>query len=429
MVLPDTLPQSLRTAVENGVLKRLPLTFLPFANQQLREWDYLFPNERRSTEQLLLYVNSLSPEQSANLFHDVIALEEKMNVKSWKFSTSEQTIENASLLARSPYFQPWRDAVQAVFDASAQYARISKVAPAPENRLILLEIPRPLNLEATRVWQSWGQMGWSVPLDIPADRAGSVIESLVVGSPTQPDGLLTRVVQLAGNQPAEAWILDAGHGLVDATLALPLSESGASRPVLLSYSRLDACRENFTREMNTIRKDLSDADSIYDRLRKVDMAPWCPAEVSSHPAAREFVRNLYLSGNGAVIFGNSFAQWGSSEALRRARPHFLVARFGVRSKPKPFTAVAVFENPDQVNPIPAVDDLPGSAIDAQILARYVWLAATRYDEYLNNTVCVCIAESISQAYLVAPKEFALKAGPTSLPLDSLGNALRDWVSS
>jgi hypothetical protein len=133
--------------------------------------------------------------------------------------------------------------------------------------------------------------------------------------------------------------------------------------------------------MNTMRKDLSDADSVFDHLRTVDLAAWCPAEVVTDEAAREFVRNLYLSGNGAVIFGNSFVQWGASEAFRRARPRFLAARFGVRSKPKPFTGVAVFEDPDQVNPLPSVDDLPGSAIDSQILALYVWLAASRYEEY------------------------------------------------
>ena len=66
---------------------------------------------------------------------------------------------------------------------------------------------------------------------------------------------------------------------------------------------------------------------------------------------------------------------GSVRGFRRARPTFLAARFGVRSKPKPFTGVAVFDNPEQVNPLPAVDDFEGSAIDAQMLALYVWLGS------------------------------------------------------
>jgi hypothetical protein len=197
---------------------------------------------------------------------------------------------------------------------------------------------------------------------------------------------------------------------------------------LLSYGRLDFYRQSFSHEMNTMRKDLADADAVFDRLRQVDVTPWCPAEVAADPAVREFLRSLYLTGNGAVIFGNSFVEWGASEAFRRARPSFLAAQFGVRQKPKPFTGVAVFDNPDQVNPLPAVDDLPGSAVDAQMLALYVWLAAYRYPEYRRSTVCVCVAESLSQAYVIAPPEFALWKETEPVPLDRLGDALRAWIA-
>jgi hypothetical protein len=181
--------------------------------------------------------------------------------------------------------------------------------------------------------------------------------------------------------------------------------------------------------MNTMRKDLADADAVFDRLRKVDVSAWCPPEVAEDPAVREFVRSLYLSGNGAVIFGNSFVEWAASEAFRRARPSFLAARFGVRSKPKPFTGVAVFDNPDQVNPLPAVDDFEGSAVDAQMLALYVWLAASRYEEYQRSTVCVCIAASLAQAYFVAPPEFTLWQDAGPITLDRLGEALGAWIMS
>ena len=90
--------------------------------------------------------------------------------------------------------------------------------------------------------------------------------------------------------------------------------------------------------------------------------------------------------------------------------------------------MAVFENPDQVNPLPAVDDLPGSAIDAQILALYVWLAAIRYEEYAQNAVCVCIAENLSRAYLVAPDAFGVPAGQSTLSIDALRGALYEWIA-
>ncbi len=428
----ELIPENLKVALEHGALKRLPVTFLPFANQQLREWDYLFPNERQSIERLLLYVTSLSSEQSSTLFQKVFELEGKMEVRKWNFSTSEQTIENSSLLARSPYYQEWRSAVQSVFDAADRYAETTGNAQAAGNRLVLLDIPRPLEVSAPDPWHRWQKIGQ--PIDLDTSRMGNskgVLENLLTASPGQgsdsSSSLLDATVSHPRNQAADTWVIDADRSLVDILIARPPSASKGAEAILLSYTRLDRYRQSFSREMNTMRKDLTDADAVYDRLRIVDVKPWCPPEAED-PAVREYLRALYLSGNGAVIFGNSFVQWGSSEALRRARPHFLVGKFGVRSKPKPFTGVAVFDNPDQINPLPAVDDLPGSSIDAQMLALYVWLAAARYSEYQSSTACVCIAESLSQAYVVAPPQFPITTKSSRISVDELRHALHDWMA-
>ncbi len=435
MAVADKLPNDLQSALDSGVLQRLPLTFLPFINQQLREWEFLFPNERQSTERLLLYVARLNPEQSAALFRDVIVLEEKMGVRHWQFSTTEQTIQNSSMLARSPYFQEWRRAVQAVFDAADRDALETRsVAAKPVNRLVLLDIPPALPLPAATAWRHWQGIGNALNLDLSSTgHSQNLLEFLLTGTANDkgtPGGGLLQAVrsQSSGTAMADTWLVDAGRSLVDFVLDEKRTAPRDAPEILLSYSRLESYRENFSHEMNTMRKDLADADAVFDRLRKVDVIPWCPAEIAAEPAVREFVRSLYLSGNGAVIFGNSFVEWASSEAFRRARPSLLAARFGVRAKPKPFTGVAVFENPDQVNPLPAVDDIQGSAIDAQMLALYVWLAATRYGEYQRSTVCVCLAESLSQAYVVAPPEFTLSQQTEPVSLDRLGHALRNWIT-
>jgi hypothetical protein len=428
------LSEGVQDALSKGLLKRLPLTFLPFVNQQLHEWDYLFPNERQSVERLLLYVASLTPEQSSALFRDVVQLEEKMGVRHWQFSTTEQTIQNASELARSPYFQDWRRAVQAVFDAADQYAlKLKGAATKPENRLVLLEIPKPLPVDAVGAWRRWQGIGRPVKLDLAVSgQPQSPLEFLLAGMPgaagAASAGLLDAARNHSGALPGNAWVVDAGRSLVDSVVERETFAATASPAILLSYGRLDLYRQSFSHEMNTMRKDLADADAVFDRLRKVDVTPWCPPEVAADPAIREFLRSLYLSGNGAVIFGNSFVEWAASEAFRRARPSFLAARFGVRSKPKPFTGVAVFDNPDQVNPLPDVVDLPGSAVDAGMLALYVWLAASRYEEYQRSTVCVCLAESLSQAYVVAPPEFTLRQEAEPLPLGRLGEALHAWIA-
>jgi hypothetical protein len=419
-------PKEIERALEAGVLKRLPLTFLPFVNQQLHQWEYLFPNERRSVQHLLVYVAAMSEEQSSALFADVRSLEDKMGVRHWQFSTAEQTIENSSELARSPYFQEWRRAVQAVFNAVEKDAAPARGTPeSAPHRLVLLEIPKNLPLDSARVWRRWQGIGIALKLDLSASPGGA-LQGILLGSANASPGLLYAVGNRPGAAHADTWVIDAGRELVDPIAALPTSSPSA--PVLLSNARLDAYRQNFSHEMNSIRKDLADADAVFDHLRKVDVSPWCSPEVAADPAVREFVRSLYLTGNGAVIFGNSFVEWAASEAFRRARPSLVAARFGMRSKPKPFTGVAVFENPDQVNPLPAVDDPEGSSLDAQMLALYIWLAATRYEEYHRATVCVCIAESLSEAYIVAPPEFILMRNAQPVPVDRLGKELIAWMA-
>jgi hypothetical protein len=433
MVEADSYPAQLEEALNQGVLKRLPLTFLPFVNQQLHQWNYLFPNERQSVERLLLYVAHLDADQSSALFRDVVELERRMGVRQWQFSTTEQTIQNSSLLARSPYFQEWRRAVQAVFNAADRNARgIDGSAEKPAHRLVLLDIPEFLPLDSATAWRGWQGMGKPIQLDPGrAESRAGALQAILAGSPSGAGSSSEGILQAARGRPAAAhadtWVIEAGVDLIDSLVASGTFAGAVSSPVLLSYGRLNLCRQNFSHEMNRMRKDLADADAVFDRLRQVDISPWCPAEVAADPAVMEFVRSLYLSGNGAVIFGNSFVEWAASEAFRRARPAVVVARFGVRSKPKPFTGVAVFDNPDQVNPLPAVDDFEGSAIDAQMLALYVWLAAGRYEEYQRSTVCVCIAESLSQAYLVAPSEFTLEQDSGPVSLNRLGNALRNWI--
>ncbi len=432
MEAPNKLPEKLEDALRHGVLKRLPLTFLPFVNQQLREWEFLFPNEQRSTERLIVYVDSLSHGESAQFFREVVRIEGEMDVRRWQFSTEEQTIQNASELARSLQFQQWRQAVQAVYDAVDRHAIQTGAEPVKQrNRAIVLDIPPSLTVEEPEAWRHWHGMGRRVKL---RPLASSSSQSVMDGALT---GLFAHVAQAGGasnlrdgfpqESPAESWVIDGARSLADACLAY-VPSAAPSRAILLSYARLDAYRENFSREMNSMHKNLSDADAVYDHLRKVDVTPWCPPEIAADPAVREFVRALYLSGNGAVIFGNSFVEWAASEALRRARPRFLAARFSVRSKPKPFTGVAVFENPDQVNPLPPVEDIPGSAVDAEILASYVWLSAIRYEEYKQSTVCVCIAGSLAEAYLVAPPEFAMRDATEPIPMEALADSLRLWLS-
>ena len=68
-----------------------------------------------------------------------------------------------------------------------------------------------------------------------------------------------------------------------------------------------------------------------------------PAE--STEVAQTFVRDVLLTGNGTLFVNNTFVEWAAAQALRRAQPRVLVARYGVRDKLKPFSSLLLFSQP------------------------------------------------------------------------------------
>jgi len=140
----------------------------------------------------------------------------------------------------------------------------------------------------------------------------------------------------------------------------------------------------------------------------IDQPPSRPA-IALNPRVREFVRSVLLSGNGSLVFSNSFVEWGASEALRRVQPQALVASFGMRQKLKPFSSLVLFEDQRRSNPVPDQDDPAGSLADAVLLAEYVYLASQRVACYADHTVTLLSAVDWSRVLILGPHAPALGA--------------------
>jgi hypothetical protein len=424
------IPQSVEQALKKGLVERLPVTFRPFINQQLNDWEKLFPFEQTNLVRILNYLGGLDELQFNQLLRPLRELEARMHVEQWPFSTRGETIENASYLARSAYYAQWRREVQEVFD---EIDRGAPPAPGPEatkGRLILIILPACLPVNPQTVWEGWQGVGRKIALDLDrtsATRSFSEILLEGTGNPSAVPGFLNVLSQKPGHSASDLWILDAASEL---SAMLPeMSPARASLPsaIFLSYSQLKPLRDAFRDRLNAVRKDLADADAVLATLRQADLSAWCPAEIANQPVVREFLRALFLSGNGSVVFSNSFVEWAASEAFRRARPRVLIARFGTRYRPKPFTSVAVLEDQEKANPLPEIDDPEGSAVDAEILSRYIWLAASRHAEY-SEALCLCVAESAPVAYAIGPPDNPLWRERQPVKMERISSALSDWVA-
>lgn len=390
------------------IIKRLPPTLRPMLNQRLEGWELLFPFEQEEAGRFFRGAGSFSPGALDRLTAQLRSLETKMGVAKWRFSEASNTMEDSAMLARSRYYAEWRAEVQRVY--SAIESREPAQDAARRRSLILLVIPENLPVDSKTAWKFWEPEGQTIPLTGDCRQ----IANLLAG----PDPRDQATERGAVNPAAAKWWIDADDRLQ--SCASPSAPCFA-----LSFSALKAFRERFLAELNTIPKDMTAADETMSRLRTANWARWCPPELSEDPRLLHFVIDLFLTGNGALIFPGAFVEWAASEALRRARPQLLVARFGMRSKPKPFTSIAIFENQERVSTIAAADDPANSAIDSAVLARYVWLAATRHREY-EKAVCLCVSEHLNSARLIAPPDSGFQNFTGAVRAEDLCRAIRAW---
>jgi hypothetical protein len=385
---PTTEPNAAEVATFRALIKQLPMTLRPALNGQLAEWDTLFPFERLRTRGFMHGIATFDVKSLAVLLEPMRELEAKMGVERWDFSETADTMENASLLARSAYYSEWRDEVRRIYRAIETEAHASTPPSRPLNRLIVVILPRSLPYERATLWKSWGVGGVEVSIDGDPTR----IAELLLAGPSSISELLARQ---GSTGIADFWLIDVGSTLED---TLARQDSAAS----LSHMALGALREHVLAQVNTVPKSIQVTDETLAAVRRNNWDPWWPTQISGDAPLRRFVIDLYLSGNGALIFSNSFVEWAASEAIRRARPRVIVARFGLRAKPKPFTGIAIFENQHRISTLPDVDDPQGSAVDASELARYIQLSAQRYPEGVQ-TAFLCVAESAQSGYLILPE--------------------------
>lgn len=395
------------------IVERLPLTLQPSFNEQLSQWQMLFPFEQKQVEGFLRAADSLTPAELAKVTTQLRTIEAKMGVAHWNFSRNINSMENSGQLARSEYFRAWRSAVKEVF-AEIESRRWSTEVETPMgNRLIVIVLPSCLPFDSATAWDLWQEQGRAITIE---GDARLVFELFL-------DGNGSADIPNSQAVTSDGWLIDTGEKGAGASQTGEVNFSHR-----LNWNTLHGFREKFLADLNTIPRDTHTASETIKALRVQDWSAYWPPELTAQVRLKNFMVELFLSGNGSLIFSNAFVQWASSEALRRARPKLLIARFGVRTKPKPFTGIAIFENQEKVSTAPNVDDPENSAIDAGILARYVWLSALRYPEY-ERAVCVCVAERANAAWIVAPRGSELENAHGSFRPEALHRAFSDWLNS
>ncbi len=393
--------------VSKELLARLPRTFVPALNEQMRNWDLLFPAEQRSLSAQLDWLGRLPDARFRELFEPLKQIEARMELPAWDLSVERLSITDTGILVRSPYYPQWRAEVAKVFEqinAGVEFEHKT----TPVNRLAACVLPAGLPLSSAPLWPRLEKQGRWVPLQTPFRE---MLESFADRVALRPPG--------AGIEPIErTWVLGYDTSVTKMEAYAPAC--------VLSFEALGPIRREFLVRLNAIHKDLRSADEAFEDLRRMDFSKLAAGSTAKEARIREFVRNLFLSGNGAMLFGNSFVQWGAAEVIRRVQPQALLCCFGIRPKLKPFSSVVLFEDQNRANPVADQPDPEGSLIDVRLLAEYVYLSASQRPAYAGCTACLFAVPEWDSLLVVAPSAFALPTG--RLAARDLCDAATHWLA-
>ena len=123
----------------------VPVTFAAYFNEQLREWETLFPAERSYFERLGTYLE----KAPAELFGALVELEPRMGVSAKTWPRGRFTLEQVDFLNRNALYPEWRRIITSIFDV-INPALDAAVKGQP--RIVIVMGPGALPVGPDRMW-------------------------------------------------------------------------------------------------------------------------------------------------------------------------------------------------------------------------------------------------------------------------------------
>lgn len=365
-------PLAHKVALANlPLFRRLPLSFLPSLLLQVEDYDFRFPEERRSIDGELSVLSALSPEQLQEWFSPFagLKLSPKLEHANWVSRPGEFLEDESAWL--------WTTEQQDAFSAAAKDygSHLQKsLPPAPA-----LPVAR---LGMTVIGQ--GVTAWDAPL------FGSLRPYGTLFTQVKPEGglsILLRAVEdraLAHPLPYAHWYVDGG------------APTGHTPQVTsVSWEGLSSVRSSL---LDFMQKQIRQSGMGPERLRS-DLARLLPSDLGmplrGDPVLDRFQLKIFTEASGTQIFSTTFAQWTAREALRRAQPLTLLVRFAPRQRQRPMNELL-----SNTNAAPEPDPA-GSLVDADMGAWYNWINQQRLSGY-QQSVFLAWFEGHNQALVIAP---------------------------
>ena len=413
-----------------AVLERLPATVRAFILVELQKWPALFTAERRYQRALLEHLSGLPAGELRQAVAGVQRIEAAAGIGRMAGRDPARFQDEAqALLRKRRLVFDWRREIDAFFQAIGPALDRQLYPDSAPGRLIVQLYAGDIAMQPARMWQPFQDAGLRLRLDLAGANATDPFLAALFGR-RQEGGAPDFFAALGGQSGFEAydgWIVEshaALHALLDGA-----SPAQADSPLAgLSYDRLQPYRDALMRALyQKIQDGVESPQAFAAYARSLTIAPPPGALLQPADLMQRFARDVFLTGNGTLFVNNTFAEWASVQALRRAQPRLLVTRYGVRDRLKPFSSLLLFSQPRETDQIPLIEDPVGSFIDVEQLSYYVWLNAEKSPAYRGKTLYLFLAEGLDEMLAIRSDGRPLSPPAAPVTLADVRATMAAWL--
>ncbi len=394
-------PQGRAFAVKHLiVLRQIPLVLLPILLREIIHYDWCFPLEQRMLVRQCDYLETLQASSFASLMapFTAVRLPSKVSKIDWVNHPQAFSEQFSALLWSTQQIDDYRK-------AALQYqAHLDQV---------LVDKP-PLTPRFTIVTVGQGVSETHASLFRLLRPHGALFTAV------QPDHGMETLVKFV-NERAQKYPEKYAHWYIDGGRAD--TSCGAEQGVTVtSYNNLAPIALKELSLTESFIERTGKAAAVGPEAAQAFMATLSPTDVGLRGGAddailRHFEIRIFTEGAGTQVFSTTFVQWAAREAMRRAQPVTMLARFAPRQHMAPMNELL------KRNPLTQTTDPEGSLIDADMGAYYTWINQERLAG-ADQARFLAWFEGHELAVAIAP---TLPRGTTSDAPATMGKIL-EWMN-
>ncbi len=377
-------PLARQSALDHiDLLREMPTPFLALLLRELINWDWKFPAERKELDRQFTYLRSVSQDQRRTLFAPFagLKLSEQLEAMDWVNVPAAFSEQLSAHLWATHQIDTFRTAA---VDFFAKVTAAVPDKPPPINRLAIVTFGEGVQANKYPLFRKLRPYGTYFPRVTAPNGLQTLVDAVNTRAGTHPEAFAH-------------WYVDGG--------AIEAANDNLTR---VSYAALTPVRARLQEKMLQIFTSGTGPEafrSLLARMRPEDLG----MRENGNAVMSRFELSLLTEGSGTQVFSTTFVQWAAREALRRAQPVTLLARYAMRQRERPMNELLA-----EAKSKPELDP-QGSVIDADMGAYYTWLNQQRLAG-AERSAFLAWFEAGTEVVAIGPKfkRAAVSDAPTKL---------------